>query len=249
MQSHEIRERFLEFFEERGHRRYPSSSLVPHNDPTVLLTTAGMQQFITYFTGQERPPHPRATSVQKCFRTVDLEEVGDSTHLTFFEMLGNFSFGDYFKKEAIEYALDFIVNTLKISSQKLSVAVFEGDSDIPADLESIEYWKENGISSDKIYKFGKEENFWGPAGETGPCGPCSEIYYDFGKEHGCGKKDCDPNCDCGRFLEIWNLVFTQYNFNGEKYDELPEKNIDTGMGLERIMAVLKGDPSVFKTSL
>ncbi|HEY4662933.1 MAG TPA: alanine--tRNA ligase [Candidatus Humimicrobiaceae bacterium] len=246
----DIRKVFLDYFKKHDHLIFPSSGLIPQDDPSVLLTTAGMQQFRPYYLGIKKPPAKRIATVQKCFRTSDIDKVGyTDRHLTFFEMLGNFSFGDYFKKEAIEYALDFIVNTLKISSQKLSVAVFEGDSDIPADLESIEYWKENGISSDKIYKFGKEENFWGPAGETGPCGPCSEIYYDFGKEHGCGKKDCDPNCDCGRFLEIWNLVFTQYNFNGEKYDELPEKNIDTGMGLERIMAVIEGTPSVFKTSL
>ena len=246
----DIRKVFLDYFKKHDHLILPSSGLIPQDDPSVLLTTAGMQQFRPYYLGIKKPPAKRIATVQKCFRTSDIDKVGyTDRHLTFFEMLGNFAFGDYFKKEAIQFALDFIVNTLKVPSQKLSVAVFEGDSDIPADLESIEFWKENGISSDKIYKFGKEENFWGPAGETGPCGPCSEIYYDFGKDYGCGKKDCDPNCDCGRFLEIWNLVFTQYNFNGEKYDELPEKNIDTGMGLERIMAVLEGTPSVYKTSL
>ncbi|MFA5014437.1 MAG: alanine--tRNA ligase [Actinomycetota bacterium] len=246
----DIRKIFLDYFKRHDHLILPSSGLIPQDDPSVLLTTAGMQQFRPYYLGIKKPPAKRIATVQKCFRTSDIDNVGyTDRHLTFFEMLGNFSFGDYFKREAIEYALDFIVNTLKISIQNLSVAVFDGDEYIPPDLESIEYWKENGISPDKIYKFGKKENFWGPAGETGPCGPCSEIYYDFGKEHGCGKKDCDPNCDCGRFLEIWNLVFTQYNFNGEKYDELPQKNIDTGMGLERIMAVLNEAPSVFRTSL
>ena len=240
----DIRKVFLDYFKKHDHLILPSSGFIPQDDPSVFLTTAGMQQFRPYYLGIKKPPAKRIATVQKCFRTSDIDKVGyTDRHLTFFEMLGNFAFGDYFKKEAIEFALDFILNTLKVPSQNLSLAVFEGDSDIPADLESIEFWKKNGISSDKIYKFGKEENFWGPAGETGPCGPCSEIYYDFGKEYGCGKKDCDPNCDCGRFLEIWNLVFTQYNFNGEKYDELPEKNIDTGMGLERIAAVLEGTPS------
>ncbi len=246
----DIRKTFLDYFKKNDHLVMSSSSLIPQDDPSVLLTTAGMQQFKPYYLGIKKPPASRIATVQKCFRTSDIDKVGyTDKHLTFFEMLGNFSFGDYFKKEAIEYSFDFLLNVLKIPIEKLLVAVFEGSKEIPADLESIEYWKKSGISADKIYKFGKEENFWGPAGETGPCGPCSEIYYDFGKEYGCGKKDCNPNCDCGRFLEIWNLVFTQYNFNGKKYDELPRKNIDTGMGLERIMAVLKGNPSVFRTSL
>jgi len=246
----DIRKIFLNYFEKNDHLILPSSSLIPLGDPSVLLTTAGMQQFKEYYLGIKKPPQKRIATVQKCFRTSDIDNVGyTNEHCTFFEMLGNFSFGDYFKEEAIRYSLDLIVNTLKIPLEKLLVAVFKGDKDIPADLESIEQWKKNGISDDKIYKFGKEENFWGPAGETGPCGPCSEIYYDFGKEYGCGKDSCGPGCDCGRFLEIWNLVFTQYNFDGKKYAGLPQKNIDTGMGLERIEAVLKGNPSVFKTSL
>jgi len=246
----DIRKIFLEYFGKNSHLVLPSSSLIPQDDPSVLLTTAGMQQFKSYYLGIKKPPGKRIATIQKCFRTSDIDRVGyTDKHLTFFEMLGNFSFGDYFKKEAIKYSLDFLLNTLKIPIGKLLVAVFEGDKDIPADLESIEYWKENGLAAGKIYKFGKEENFWGPTGETGPCGPCSEIYYDFGKEHGCGKKSCNLNCDCGRFLEIWNLVFTQYNFDGKRYKELPQKNIDTGMGLERITAALEGNPSVFKTSL
>src|SRR4030042_5391036 len=209
MKSSEIRQKFLEFFESHGHTIVASSPLVPGNDPTLLFTNAGMVQFKDVFLGQDKRPYVRAVSSQRCVRAGgkhnDLENVGyTARHHTFFEMLGNFSFGDYFKKEAIKYSLDFLLNTLKIPIGKLVVAVFEGDKDIPTDLESIEYWKENGLAAGKIYKFGKEENFWGPTGETGPCGPCSEIYYDFGKEYGCGKDSCNPNCDCSRFFEIWN---------------------------------------------
>ncbi len=246
----EIRKRFLEYFEKNNHLVLPSSSLIPEDDPSVLLTTAGMQQFKSYFLGIKKPPDKKIATVQKCFRTSDIDSVGyTSKHCTFFEMLGNFSFGDYFKKEAIEYALDFIVNTLKVPLEKLSVAVFRGDKEIPADLESVKYWKKSGISDDRIYRFGRKENFWGPAGETGPCGPCAEIHYDFGEEYGCGEDRCNPNCECERFVEIWNLVFVQYNFDGKNYHELPQKNIDTGMGLERISAVMEGDPSIFKTPL
>ncbi len=246
----DVRKKFIEYFKKNGHMAVPSSGLIPHNDPSVLLTTAGMQQFKPYYLGIKKPPAKRITTVQKCFRTSDIDSVGyTERHLTFFEMLGNFSFGDYFKKEAIDYSLDFLLNNLKIPLSKLVFTVFEGNENIPADLESAGYWEEKGISTERIYKCGREENFWGPAGDTGPCGPCSEIHYDFGKEHGCGRKDCNPNCECGRFLEIWNLVFTQYNFDGKKYLELPQKNIDTGMGLERITAVLEGSPSVFRTSL
>src|SRR3712207_3102524 len=182
MQSHEVRKRFLDFFIERGHRLYPSSSLVPHNDPTVLLTTAGMQQFIAYFTGQERPPTPRATSVQKCFRTVDLEEVGDPTHLTFFEMLGNFSFGDYFKKEAIEWAWEFLTEELRLPPERLWITIFEGNVDAPEDLEAKEHWMRCGVPEERIFGLPRSENWWGPPGDTGPCGPCSEVYYDYGEE-------------------------------------------------------------------
>lgn len=244
------RKKFIEYFKNNGHMVMPSSRLIPHNDPSVLLTTAGMQQFKPYYLGIKKPPAKRIATIQKCFRTSDIDSVGyTERHLTFFEMLGNFSFGDYFKKEAIDYSLDFLLNNLKIPLDKLVFTVFEGNGNIPADLESAGYWEERGINTEKIYKCGREENFWGPAGDTGPCGPCSEIHYDFGEEYGCGRKECNPNCECGRFLEIWNLVFTQYNFNGEKYLELPQKNIDTGMGLERITAVLEGSPSVFRTSL
>jgi len=246
----DIRKKFLDYFKKRQHLILPSSGLIPENDDSVLFTTAGMQPFKPYYLGMEKPPKERISTVQKCFRTSDIDSVGyTDRHLTFFEMLGNFAFGDYFKKEAIDFAFDFIVNVLKISRDRLLIAVFKGDKEIPADKESIQYWKEHGFNDDAIYKFDKKENFWGPAGDTGPCGPCTEIYYDFGKKTGCGKPNCNPNCDCGRFLEVWNLVFTQYNFNGKKYTELPKKNIDTGMGLERIIAVLEGKSSVFRTSL
>ncbi|MBN2073843.1 MAG: alanine--tRNA ligase [Actinobacteria bacterium] len=246
----DLRKEFLAYFEKKDHLVLPSSGLIPKNDPSVLLTTAGMQQFKPYYLGTEKPPSSRICTVQKCFRTSDIESVGyTERHLTFFEMLGNFSFGDYFKKEAIEFALKFITGVLKIPLGRLSAGVFEGDAGIPADEESIKLWIKNGINPEKIYRYGKKENFWGPAGDTGPCGPCTEIYYDFGVSHGCGREDCSPSCECGRFMEIWNLVFTQYNFDGKKYSELPDKNIDTGMGLERIAAVLEGSPSVFKTPL
>ncbi len=246
----DLRKNFLEYFKSNGHLILPSSSLVPENDPSVLLTTAGMQQFKPYYLGIKSPPERRIATVQKCFRTSDIDNVGYSKrHLTFFEMLGNFSFDDYFKEEAIKFSLDFIINHLDIPMEKLWAAVFKGEGKLPKDEEAAEIWKNSGIPEERICEFGKSENFWGPAGSTGPCGPCTEIYYDFGKEHGCGKKDCGPSCDCDRFLEIWNLVFTQYDFNGKDYLELPTKNIDTGMGLERIAAVLERDPSVFRTFL
>ena len=216
MQSHEIRKKYLDFFVKREHQLYPSSSLVPHNDPTVLLTTAGMQQFINYFTGQERPPSLRATSVQKCFRTVDLEEVGDPTHLTFFEMLGNFSFGDYFKREAIEWAWELLTGELKLPPERLWITIFEGNEDAPMDLEAKEHWIRCGVPEERIFGLPKSENWWGPPGDTGPCGPCSEVYYDYGEEFGRGDPAADPKYGPGgdegdaRFVEIWNLVFNQY---------------------------------------
>lgn len=246
----DIRKLFLDYFKKNDHLILPSSSLIPDNDTSVLLTTAGMQQFKPYYLGIKKPPKPRIATVQKCFRTSDIEKVGyTGQHLTFFEMLGNFAFADYFKKEAINFAMEFVLKILKLPIEKLSVGVFAGDNDIPPDDEAYNLWKKLGIAENRIYKFGKSENFWGPAGETGPCGPCTEIYFDFGKNFGCKRENCSPSCDCGRFLEIWNLVFTQYNFNGVSYEELPNKNIDTGMGLERICAVLNGYPSVFNTYL
>jgi alanyl-tRNA synthetase len=256
MKSSQIRERFLTFFEERDHRRYPSSSLIPHNDPTVLLTTAGMQQFITYFTGQDRPPTPRAVSAQKCFRTQDIEEVGDPSHLTFFEMLGNFSFGDYFKKEAIEWAWEFLTQELGLPPEKLWITIFEGDEDAPEDLEAKEFWMNVGVPEHKIFGLPKSENWWGPPGDSGPCGPCSEIYYDYGAQYARGDPSEDPKYGPGgdegdpRFLEIWNLVFNQYEqLKDGTLRPLAKPGIDTGLGLERTTAAVQEVLYVYETDL
>jgi len=240
----EIREVFLHFFKEKGHEVVPSSSLVPQADPTLLLTSAGMVQFKRYFTGEATPPHTRLASCQKCFRTTDIDSVGNSKHLTFFEMLGNFSVGDYFKKEAIAWAWEFVTQRLKLPTERLWITIFLDDD------EAFGYWREMGVPEEKILRFGEEDNFWGPAGDTGPCGPCSEIHYDLGAEIGCGKPDCGPNCACGRFVEIWNLVFTQYDQQEDgRRLPLPKPNIDTGMGLERTSAAVQGKPSVYETDL
>ncbi len=201
MNSDEIRTAFLGFFEEKGHKIIPSSSLVPRGDPTLLFTSAGMVQFKSYFLGEAVPPGLRLTSCQKCFRTTDIELVGDHSHLTFFEMLGNFSVGEYFKQEAISWAWEFVTQRLALPPERLWATIFLDDD------ESFHIWREIGVPETKILRFGEEDNYWGPAGDSGPCGPCSEIYYDFGEEFGCGKASCAPGCDCGRFCEIWNLVF------------------------------------------
>ena len=244
MNSNEIREAFLHFFEEKEHERIPGSSLVPKSDPTLLLTTAGMVQFKRYFTGEATPHNPRMTSCQKCFRATDIDSVGNAKHLTFFEMLGNFSVGDYFKREAIQWAWEFVTQRLKLSPQRLWVTIFLDDD------EAFDYWQEVGFPKERILRFGEEDNFWGPAGETGPCGPCSELHYDLGEGIGCGRPDCGPNCECGRFIEIWNLVFTQYDKqkDGSRVP-LPKPNIDTGMGLERTAAAMQGKASVYDTDL
>jgi len=239
-----LRQTFLEFFQDRGHKIIPSSSLVPHGDPTLLLTSAGMVQFKPYFLGLEVPSSRRLVSCQKCFRTTDIDSVGDSKHLTFFEMLGNFSVGDYFKKEAISWAWEFTTEYLKLPEERLWVTIYLDDD------EAFTYWQEAGVPSTRILRFGEEDNFWGPAGDSGPCGPCSEIHYDLGEEFGCSRPECKPNCECGRFSEIWNLVFTQYNQDrdGQRIP-LPKPNIDTGMGLERTAAAIQGKPSVYETDL
>ena len=256
MQSSEIRRRFLDFFEQRGHRLYPSASLVPHNDPTVLLTTGGVQQFIPYFLGQDRPASTRAMSAQKCFRTPDIEEVGDWHHLTFFEMLGNFSFGDYFKKEAIEWAWEFLTQELKIPPERLWITIFEGDEDAPEDVEAKEFWMGVGVPEHKIFGLPKSENWWGPPGETGPCGPCSEVYYDHGEEFANGDPAEDPKYGPGgdegdpRFLEIWNLVFNQYEQLKDKtFIPLSKTGIDTGLGLERTTAAVQDVLYVYDTDV
>ncbi|GCF07444.1 alanine--tRNA ligase [Dictyobacter arantiisoli] len=239
----EIRARFLDFYASKGHVKVPSSSLVPHNDPTVLLTTAGMQQMIPYFLGRETAPAARMTSSQKCFRTTDIDKVGNQRTLTFFEMLGNFSVGDYFKREAITFAWEFLTKVVNLPPERLHPTVH------PEDDEAPRYWQEiAGYADEAIVRL--DENWWGPPGASGPCGPDSEIYYDRGVEYGCGEADCKPGCECERFLEIWNLVFMQFfqDLQGVR-TPLPRRNIDTGMGLERLTMVLQGKESVFETDL
>jgi alanyl-tRNA synthetase len=227
---HELREAFLRFFEERGHRRIPGAPIVPPGDPTLLFTSAGMVQFKPYFTGQADPPSPRMASVQKCFRTTDIESVGDTQHLTFFEMLGNFSIGDYFKAEIIPWAHEFLTNVLKLPQDRLWPAVFQDDD------EAFDLWVAQGYPRERIMRYGEEDNYWF-SGDVGPCGPDSEIHYDFGEQFGCGP-DCHPAHGHDRFVEIWNLVFMTYYCDGEKREPLPKKNIDTGSGFERVMSVL-----------
>ena len=238
---HEIRREFLNFFQEKEHLVIPSFSLVPKEDKSLLLINAGMAPLKPYFTGEKIAPSKRATSCQKCIRTADIENVGKTArHATFFEMLGNFSFGDYFKKEAIEWAREFLTKRLEIPEENLWVSVYIEDD------EAYEIWnKDIGVSQDKIVRLGKEDNFWEL--EVGPCGPSSEIYVDMGKEVGCGSKDCKPGCECDRFIEIWNLVFTQFDKDEEgNYHPLAHPNIDTGMGLERISAVIEGANNIFE---
>ncbi len=242
--SARIREQFLSYFEKHGHQRVPSSSLVPYNDPTVFLTTAGMQQMVPFFLGLETPPAVRMTSSQKCFRTVDIDEVGDARHLTFFEMLGNFSVGDYFKHGAITFAWELLTKIYGLEPDRLYPSVY------PTDDEAITLWQEiAGIPDDRIIRL--EDNWWDRGPTTpGPCGPDSEIYYDRGVKYGCGKPACAPGCDCERFLEIWNLVFMQYNQDAGGHKEpLKKQNIDTGMGLERLTLVLQKKETIFETDL
>src|SRR5680860_891507 len=242
VKTNELRSLFLEYFREKGHLLIPSSSLVPYRDPSVLLTTAGMQQFKPYFLGLEEAPQPRLTSVQKCFRTTDIDLVGmTARHCTFFEMLGNFSVGDYFKDGAIRFAYEFSTEHMGLDEDRIWVTAFEGDAQVGPDEESMAHWEEVGVPRERMVKLPRSENFWGPPGPSGPCGPCSELYYDRGPEHGCGRPDCAPGCDCDRYFEYWNLVFMEYNMSDQgELTTLPAKSIDTGMGLERI-AVLKQD--------
>jgi alanyl-tRNA synthetase len=244
LQSSEIRESFLKFFEKKAHKRLPSSSLIP-DDPTLLLTAAGMVQFKPYFLGKAKPPYTRITTCQKCVRTSDIEMVGKTArHLTFFEMLGNFSFGDYYKKEAINWAWEFVTEYLKIDPKRLWVTIYYKDE------EASDIWqKEVGVPSSRIVGLGEDDNFWA-AGPTGPCGPCSEIIFDRGEKYGCGKPDCKVGCDCDRYLELWNLVFMELERDEKgNLKPLPRKNIDTGMGLERAALVKQEAESVFQTDL
>jgi alanyl-tRNA synthetase len=250
--SNEIREGFLSFFEEKGHLRRPSESLVPRaGDRSTLLTVAGMQPQMPFFLGLEPPPAARTTTAQKCFRTPDIDEVGlDTFHLTFFEMLGNFSFGDYFKEGAIEYATEFVQERLKLDWDRIWVSVHAGDPErgLGPDTVAIELWKQIGMPVERIVELPSSENFWSVGG-PGPCGPDSELYYDFGPEAGCGEPDCKPACTrCERFLEFWNLVFMQYEQHADgTLTELPKQNIDTGLGLERTARIIQGVPSVYDT--
>ena len=237
----DLREKYLSFFESKGHLRLPSFSLVPNNDKSLLLINSGMAPMKKYFTGEVEPPRTRVVTCQKCIRTPDLERVGHTArHGTYFEMLGNFSFGDYFKNEAIPWAWEFLTETLQIPADKLWPSIYENDE------EAFEIWtKKIGVPAERVIRLGKEDNFWEHG--SGPCGPCSEIYFDRGEKYGCGSPDCKPGCDCDRFMEIWNNVFSQFNNDGNgNYTELRQKNIDTGMGLERLACVMQGVDNLFE---
>ena len=244
----QLREMFLSFFESKGHLRLPSFSLIPQNDASLLLINSGMAPMKPYFKGEQEPPRRRVCTCQKCIRTGDIENIGKTArHGTYFEMLGNFSFGDYFKRDAIHWAWEFLTSPewVGLDPNRLYPSVFAGNETTPADEEAFRIWNEEiGISADRIFKFGKEDNFWEHG--SGPCGPCSEIYYDRGEKYGCGKPDCTVGCDCDRYIEVWNIVFSQFDNDGEgHYADLVQKNIDTGMGLERLAVVCQGVDSLF----
>ncbi|MDR2158812.1 MAG: alanine--tRNA ligase [Treponema sp.] len=250
MNAGELRSKYLEFFVSRGHAQIQGKSLLPDNDPTVLFTTAGMHPLVPYLLGEAHPAGNRLVDYQKCIRTGDIDSVGDASHLTFFEMLGNWSLGDYFKEGAIEMSFEFLTSPqwLGIPVEKIGVTVFEGDDAVPRDEESAALWKRLGIPEDRIRYRGREDNWWGPAGSTGPCGPDSEMFYDFGKAP-CGP-DCGPGCPCGKWLEIWNDVFMQYNKTaGGTYEPLARTCVDTGMGIERTVTILNGKTSVYDTEI
>ncbi len=246
MKAIEIRNKYLNFFKNHGHAIIPSAPLIPENDPSVLFTTAGMQPLVPYLLGQKHPEGTRLADYQKCVRTNDIEEVGDNRHLTYFEMLGNWSLGDYFKEESIAMSYEFLTKELGIPVEKLSVTCFEGDEDCPRDTVSAEIWKKVGIPEDRIYFYGKGDNWW-IAGEEGPCGPDTEIFYDTGKP-ACGV-DCQPSCDCGKYVEIWNNVFMEYFKGKDGCSKLEKKNVDTGLGLERMAMLLQGKETPFDTEL
>lgn len=251
MTPNELRKKYIEFFVSKGHKQIPGSSLIPENDPTVLFTTAGMHPLVPYLLGETHPSGNRLTDYQKCIRTGDIDAVGDALHLTCFEMLGNWSLGDYFKEEAIRMSFEFLTSPqwLGFDPQKLSVTVFAGDEDAPRDEQSAAVWRSLGIPEERIYFLPKEDNWWGPAGETGPCGPDSEMFIDTGKEP-CGE-NCRPGgCSCGRFFEIWNDVFMQYNKQKDgSFQPLSRKCVDTGMGIERTITMMQGKKSVYETEI
>lgn len=250
MTADSLREKYLRFFESKGHAVISGASLVPENDPTVLFTTAGMHPLVPYLLGEPHPAGKRLVNVQKCVRTGDIDEVGDSSHLTFFEMLGNWSLGDYFKREAIEWSYEFLTaeEYLGFDPERLSVTVFEGEQGIPRDDESISIWRKLGIPDERIYALPRKDNWWGPAGQTGPCGPDTEMFIDT--ELDACSPDCRPGCHCGKYLEIWNDVFMQYNKTEKgEYIPLTHANVDTGMGVERTVALLQGKDNVYETEL
>jgi len=246
MRAIEIRNKYLNFFKKHGHSIIPSAPLIPENDPSVLFTTAGMQPLVPYLLGEKHPEGTRLTDYQKCVRTNDIEEVGDNRHLTYFEMLGNWSLGDYFKEESIAMSFEFLTKELEIPVEKLSVTCFAGDEDCPKDTVSAELWKKAGIPEERIYFYGKDDNWW-IAGEEGPCGPDTEMFYDTGKP-ACSA-DCQPSCDCGKYVEIWNNVFMEYFKDKNGYSKLEKKNVDTGLGLERMTMLLQGKETPYDTEL
>jgi len=248
--SNKLKKMYLEFFQKNGHKVIPNASLVPENDPTALFISAGMHPLVPYLLGQPHPSGTKLVNVQKCLRTSDVDEVGDSFHLSFFEMLGNWSLGDYFKAESIPWSFEFLTSEdwLNIDKDKLSVTVFEGDENAPRDEESASIWRELGMPEERIFYMPRDDNWWGPAGATGPCGPDTEIFYDTGIEP-CGA-ECKPGCGCGKYNEIWNNVFMEYNKTPEgKYELLEQRNVDTGMGVERTISVLQGKKNVYETEI
>ena len=248
MTGDELRQSFLTFFKERGHAIIPSAPLVPENDPTVLFTTAGMQPLVPYLLGGAHPQGKRLVNVQKCLRTDDIEEVGDISHNTFFEMLGFWSLGDYWKQDSLRWTLEWFTRVLGLEQERISVTVFAGDQDAPRDDEAVQVWLGLGIPEERIYYLSKKDNWWGPAGKTGPCGPDSELFFDTGRPpHG---PDCQPGCGCGKYIEIGNNVFMQYNKTAEgTFEPLAQRNIDVGLGLERILCMLNGTEDVYTTDL
>ncbi len=246
--ANELRQKFIDFFVSKEHTQISGASLIPENDPTVLFTTAGMHPLVPYILGADHPAGKRLVNYQKCIRTGDIEAVGDPHHLTFFEMLGNWSLGDYFKKEAITYSYEFLTEILGLDINELSVTVFAGDDEVPRDNTAYEMWRSVGIPEERIYFLGREDNWWGPAGETGPCGPDTEMFIDTGRPP-CGD-DCRPGCSCGKYFEIWNDVFMGYKKNADgSYVEMSRKCVDTGMGIERTTAILQGKQSVYETEV
>lgn len=246
--ANELRQKYIDFFVSKGHTQISGASLIPENDPTVLFTTAGMHPLVPYILGAEHPAGKRLVDYQKCIRTGDIDCVGDPHHLTCFEMLGNWSLGGYFKKEAINFSFEFLTQVLGLDIDKLSVTVFEGDDEVPRDDEAAETWKSLGIPEERIYFMPREDNWWGPAGETGPCGPDSEMFIDTGRP-ACGP-DCKPGCKCGKYFEIWNDVFMQYKKESDgTYVPMDRKCVDTGMGIERTIAILQGKKSVYETEV